>query len=157
MKNSFPPLSHSECTILILGSLPGELSLHKQQYYAYPRNAFWKIICACLAEEFTEDYKTRCDILLKNNIALWDVVYSAECEGSLDSNIKNVTVNDFNAFLSKHPKINKIILNGGKANSLFRKHCKDIHVPIFSLPSTSPANARMHYEEKLSIWKSALL
>ncbi len=157
MKNSFQPLSDSDCTTLILGSLPGELSLEKQQYYAHPRNAFWKIMSDVFNEELSDNYNTRCDMLLKNKIALWDVVHSAEREGSLDNNIKNVTVNDFGSFFTTHSKISKIILNGGKASSLFKKHCKNIDILSFSLPSTSPANAQMSYSEKLNVWKKFIL
>ncbi len=157
MKKSFAPLSHSRCTTLILGSLPGELSLEKGQYYAHPRNAFWKIMCEILGEEFSEDYNARCDMLLRNNIALWDVIASAEREGSLDSDIRSALVNDFDTFLKEHPHITKILINGGKAKSLWNKHCKEISLPVIALPSTSPANARMSYAEKLSTWQKALL
>ncbi|MFI3228056.1 MAG: DNA-deoxyinosine glycosylase [Clostridia bacterium] len=157
MKNSFQPLSHSDCTILILGSLPGEISLQQQQYYAHPRNAFWKIMFEILGEEFSDDYDKRKAMLLKNNIALWDVIESANRKGSLDSDIRDVVVNDFDGFFKEHTKIEKIILNGGKASSLFKRYCKNIDIQAFSLPSTSPANARMSFEEKLEVWREIIL
>ncbi len=157
MKTSFSPLCHNNCTILILGSLPSELSLQKQQYYAHPRNAFWKIIFDVFQKPYSDDYQTKTSLLLENNIALWDVIHTADREGSLDSNIKNSTVNDFTAFLKAHPQIKKILINGGKATSLWKRHCKNIDINVVSLPSTSPANAKMPYSEKLEIWKNNII
>ena len=88
-KYSFPPLISSSAKILILGSLPGEESLKQAQYYAHPRNAFWKIMFTVFNEAYSEDYSVKCELLLKNHIALWDMVHSGNREGSLDSDIKD--------------------------------------------------------------------
>lgn len=156
MKRSFPPLADSNCTILILGSLPGEMSLQQHQYYAHPRNAFWKMMSEILSEAYSDDYKARCDMLLRHNIALWDVVGSAEREGSLDADIKNAMPNDITGFLQSHKQINKILLNGGKASSLFKKYFKNVDVEVIQLPSTSPANAGMSYQQKKEVWRRAV-
>ena len=91
MKYSFAPLRDERCEILILGSLPGEESLRMRQYYAHPRNSFWKIMFEILGEKYTDDYREKCRMMLRHHIALWDVVYSGERQGSLDSNIKNMS------------------------------------------------------------------
>ncbi len=156
MKHSFSSLSDHDCEILILGSLPGDVSLQKKQYYAHPRNAFWRIMCDILGEEFSDNYTARCDMLLRHKIALWDVVHSANRKGSLDTAIKNHTPNDFNAFFHQHPHVRKILLNGGKAATLFHRHCTDSAIPTIALPSTSPAYAGMKYEEKYAIWYNAI-
>ncbi len=156
IKHSLAPLSHAECTILILGSLPGEESLRLQQYYAHPRNAFWRIMAHSLSESLPENYSERREMLLRHNIGLWDVIQSAERKGSLDVDIKNHVPNDLSTFLKSHESVQKILLNGGKAGALFKKHFSDIKVPSILLPSTSPANAKMKFDEKCKIWQAAL-
>ncbi len=161
MKHSFAPLANKHCTLLILGSLPGDESLRQVQYYAHPRNAFWRILCEVFAEDFTQDYPARCTLALRHGVALWDVIGAAEREGSLDTAIRKPQVNDFATFLRAHPAICKICLNGGKAEQLFKRHCADIladpNIEVIALPSTSPANAKMPYAEKLAIWRAAIL
>lgn len=156
-KYSFPPLADENSSILILGSLPGQASLDAQQYYAYPQNQFWKIMFAICGCEFSLDYKIRCDMLLRNHIALWDMIHCGIRKGSLDSNIKNEVPNDIAGFLKEHPNISKILLNGKKAEATFKKNFRDIDIQTFTMPSTSPANARMCFEQKLECWESAIL
>ena len=156
MKSSLEAISNQDSTILILGSLPGEESLKQQQYYAHPRNAFWKIISEILNVTMPEDYDQRCALLLENNIAVWDVIESANREGSLDTAIKNETPNDLVSFLNQHTKITRILINGGKASKSFSKFFKEITIPVYVLPSTSPANASMKYVDKLEKWKAAI-
>ena len=157
MKYSFAPLRDERCEILILGSLPGEESLRMQQYYAHPRNSFWKIMFEILGEKYTDDYREKCRMMLKHHIALWDVVYSGERQGSLDSNIKNMSSNDMSSFLAKYPNIKKILLNGKKAYSVFVKNVPECTAQVICLPSTSPANAAVKYREKLERWSRAVL
>ncbi len=153
MKNCFLPVENADSKILVLGSLPSEISLEKTEYYGNPRNAFWRIMFDIFGEEFSENYDKKCDLVLRHNIALWDVVKSAEREGSLDSDIKNYVVNDFEEFISSHKSLEKIILNGGKSYELFSRYCKNVKIQAVKLPSTSPANARLSYTEKLDAWR----
>lgn len=143
--------------ILILGSLPSVTSLGQQQYYAHPQNAFWRIIEALFANGAPCTYDERVELLKHNRIALWDVIATAKREGSLDSAIQPETVvpNDIVGLLSAYPSITTIYLNGGTAATLFKRHiAKQLSatVQIVPLPSTSPANARMGFEEKLGRW-----
>lgn len=156
MKYSLKPIVNDNVKILILGSLPGEVSLQQNQYYAHPRNFFWKIMYEILGETYCDDYSTRCNMLLNHNIALWDVVGSAERKGSLDSDIKNAIPNDILGFLQSFEQVDKILLNGGKAASLFKKHFRNVSDMAIALPSTSPANASMTYAKKLELWKQAI-
>ena len=155
-KYSFPPLINSSAKILILGSLPGEESLKQAQYYAHPRNAFWKIMFTVFNEVYSEDYSAKCELLLKNHIALWDMVHSGNREGSLDSDIKNEIPNDIEGLLNEYQSISTILLNGKKAEAMYRRYFNQISVHTVTLPSTSPANARLNFEEKLSLWKEAI-
>ena len=144
--------------ILILGSLPSVASVGQRQYYAHPHNAFWHIMEALFAERLSLDYEQRIELLKKHRIALWDVIASAQREGSLDSAIKpnSVVPNDIMALLKAFPSIRSIYLNGGGATALFKRHIAK-QLPrafqIITLPSTSPANARMRFEEKLAQWR----
>ena len=87
MKTGLAPIAGKSSRLLILGSLPGDESIRRQQYYAHPRNHFWPIMAGLLGEELPEDYEKKKAMLLRHGIALWDVLFSAEREGSLDTNI----------------------------------------------------------------------
>ena len=100
---SFNPISTASATILILGTMPGTKSLELQQYYGHPQNNFWRFIFEIVHEDFSVDYEARKSVLLKNNIALWDVLQFCDRIGSLDSAIKNEISNDFEIFLKNHP------------------------------------------------------
>ena len=143
--------------ILILGSLPSVTSLGQQQYYAHPQNAFWRIIEALFANGAPCTYDERIELLKQNRIALWDVIATAKREGGLDSAIQPETVvpNDIVGLLNAYPSITSICLNGGTAATLFKRLiAKQLSttIQIIPLPSTSPANARMGFEEKLGRW-----
>lgn len=157
MKYSMRPVINDDCKILILGSLPGERSLALQEYYAHPQNQFWKIICAVLNEPVPESYELKKQLLLSHNIALWDMVHSARRDNSsLDSKIQKVIPNDIEDLLEKHKNIKRVLLNGGKASSLFKKYFNNLEVETISVPSTSPAYAVMRIEEKIKLWKKAV-
>ncbi len=159
---SFEPIEDSASTVLILGSMPGTVSLATGQYYAHPRNAFWTIMGELLGADPCLPYTDRKNILRSSGIALWDVLASCVRKGSLDSDIRadSVVPNDLNSFLIWHPDITRIYFNGAKAEQCFLKY---VHPSLGStaltyrrLPSTSPANAGMSYKEKLVAWQSAL-
>lgn len=150
-------LSHEPPVALILGSLPSVTSLEQQQYYAHPQNAFWRIIEALFANGAPCNYAQRIELLKQNRIALWDVIATAKREGSLDSAIQPASVipNDIVGLIRAYPSIQAIYLNGGTAATLFKRHiAKQLSttVQIILLPSTSPAHARMGFEEKLGKW-----
>ena len=107
-------------------------------------------------EAYSEDFSVKCDLLLKNNIALWDMVHSGNREGSLDSDIKNEIPNDIEGLLNEYQSISTILLNGKKAEAMYRRYFNQIPVHTITLPSTSPANARLNFEEKLNLWKEAI-
>ena len=137
--------------------MPGVASLEASRYYAFPRNAFWKIMGDLYSAGPDLDYQQRLSILMKNQIALWDVIATCQRPGSLDSAISEsgMRTNDFAGFLSQHTKINRIYFNGQKAAALFRKKVApklDDHYEQLTLPSTSPANAGKNYAEKLDAW-----
>ena len=155
--SSFSPIIDSDSKILILGSVPGVKSLEMQQYYAHPQNKFWKIIFEILNEELSLDYSERIKILKKHHIALWDVIDSCERKGSLDSDIKNEESNQIKELLTEYTNIKAIFCNGQKAYKNLQKILGiDFHIPVFVLPSTSPANAGVTYVEKVLSWRKIL-
>ena len=151
---SFAPITPDNAKILILGTMPGTKSLELNQYYGHKQNNFWKFMFEILKEKFSTDYETRTALLIKNKIALWDVLKFCDREGSLDSAIKNEIANDFETFLETHSNINTILFNGQKAAAFFKKY---VHLKkqyrLITLPSSSPANASKTFESKLEEWK----
>lgn len=158
VKTAFPPIVNAECTILLLGTMPGERSLQLQQYYGHAGNHFWKLIYTLFDAPLETDYAKRKSFILEQGIALWDVVESCTCAGSLDSNIKNEVVNDFPAFYAQYPAIEHVFFDSRKAEQLYLRHSgpsagKTYHL----LPSPSRANASKTFEQKLEAWKELLL
>lgn len=157
---SFPPIATDLSHTLILGTMPGQASLQAGQYYAHPRNAFWKIMVEILGIQSGEPYETRTAAMAMAGIALWDVLQSCVRAGSLDSDIDNNTIvlNDFSWFFNCHPHIRRICFNGTRAEYLYRRHVQPL-LPAspdreyIRLPSTSPANAAIRIEEKSRAWK----
>lgn len=160
----FPPIADAYARILILGSLPGQVSLQRQQYYAQPHNAFWKIMGRLFGAGPELPYEERMQGLVRNGIALWDVCAAAQRPGSLDAAIvhSSVVPNDLAAFIESHPGIGLICFNGGKAADLYRRlvlpGLPDTLCALHyaTLPSTSPAHAAMPFEEKLTRWAAVL-
>lgn len=150
---SFAPIAEIDATLLILGTMPGTKSLELAQYYGHNQNNFWKFIATLFNEEFSADYEVKKALLLKNKIALWDVLQFCDRVGSLDSAIKNEIVNDFDTFLKKHPHIKTIAFNGQKAATFFHKYVRlNQAYQYITLPSTSPANASQPFDLKLKKW-----
>ena len=135
--------------------MPGVQSLKFQQYYANPRNQFWKIIESLLDAKLADNYANKIKILSDHKIALWDVIHSCQRKGSLDSNLRNWKVNSFKDFLNKYPAIKAIFCNGQTAFGLFQQYHGDVVLPIFVLPSTSPAYT-ISFDQKLVQWEQIL-
>ena len=152
--NTLKRIIDENSRILILGTMPGPDSLKRKQYYANPRNRFWKIIYRIIdgCDEPPSDYKERIRFLKENGIALWDVLETCEREGANDSKIRNGKPNDFKTRLRKSPNLNCIFFNGKKAEQFFKNYGCPEDVACIGLPSTSPANARMTLDDKIRRW-----
>lgn len=147
---SFPPISDPMAEVLILGTMPGEKSLKLNQYYGHGGNQFWKLAFAIHDTRFSSDYSSKKEILIKNRIALWDVLKVCERTGIADSAINNEESNDFASFFKVHPQIKLIAINGSNAETYFNtySHIKT-NINKITLPSTSPANTWKTFDEKL--------
>lgn len=150
--------------VLILGTMPGKMSLAQHQYYAHPQNAFWRIIGELLHIDVQADYATRIQQLAEKHIALWDVLKFCVRESSLDTDIErdSEVPNAIVQLLKTHKTIQRICFNGGKAAQLYRRHILPQlpenfrEIEYCALPSTSPAHAGMRYAEKLKAWRVIL-
>ena len=156
----FRPIATPGSRVLVLGSLPGPESLRRRQYYAQPRNAFWRIVSDLFGTGPLDDYPARVAAIERHGLALWDVCASAERTGALDSAIRraSVEVNDFEGFLRRHRAIERVCCNGQTAALLYRRlvlpglPAPASDLPVTVLPSTSPAHAAISYERKLAAW-----
>lgn len=148
--HNIQPVFDENSRMLILGSFPSVKSREQKFFYGHPQNRFWKVISNITGEELPTTIEEKKSLLLRNNIAVWDVIKSCDIVGSSDSSIEKVEVNDF-SIIFNNAKIERIYANGDKAYKLFKKYCKDIE--ITKLPSTSPANAQYSLEKLCKEWK----
>ena len=151
-KCGLSPLLSSDCRVLILGSYPSVLSIKAGEYYAHPRNMFWKIMEIILNIPHNQTYTTRISLLLNHGIGLWDVYAACSREKSADAHIKDPVPNELKTLILNHQDIRIIFLNGRAAEKGFRKFFPDISLQTIYLPSSSPAHA-VHLEEKIKRWR----
>lgn len=151
----FQPVLPENPRILILGSMPSVASLEKSEYYGFPHNRFWKIMSS-YSNTIFESYDDKLNFLDNKGIALWDVIYSCERVGSLDSKIRNVTCNSIDELLREYPSITHIVCNGKKAYTLLLKYFPSLDVEVLSLGSTSNANRSVSERELFDEWETTL-
>jgi hypoxanthine-DNA glycosylase len=157
LKKSFDPISNEKSSILILGSMPGDKSLELREYYGHARNRFWKIIAAITNSEIPVRYEDKINLLLKNDIAVWDVILEASRAGSLDTAIKNEKVNAVDVFIKNHKHLQTVCFNGKKAEALYKKYFAfEAGIRYLTLPSSSPANAGIGLDSIQNLWKKIL-
>lgn len=156
-KTSFDTISDAETTILILGTMPGDKSLELGEYYGHSRNRFWKIISTITNNELPHTYSDKKQLLLKTGIGIWDVAHKANRKGSLDSAIEDEEPNDLESFIASHKNLKVIGFNGTKSEALFDKYFnRKKEIKYVSLPSTSPANTGMDFENICKVWQQLL-
>lgn len=157
--HTFAPVYDENSRILILGTLPSVQSRKQQFYYGHPQNRFWKLLALLVEpnkEGVPQTIEEKKAFLLRNHIAIWDVVAECDILGSSDSSIRNVTAADLTPVLERAP-IQCIYANGGKAQELYQKYTYEkTGREIIRLPSTSPANAAFSMERLLEAWSVIL-
>ena len=140
LKRSFAPVVDRETRLLVLGSLPGEQSLARAQYYANPRNHFWTLMSGVLDVDLVSlGYQERLSALLSHKVGLWDVVASAERSGSLDGAIRGHTANALPELARGLPKLRAVAFNGGKSAAIGTAQLGATDLDLVQLPSSSPA------------------
>ena len=151
--HEIPPVYNKNSEILILGSFPSVKSREGQFFYHHKQNRFWKVLSAVVNDVLPETVDEKKEFLLRNHIAVWDVIASCDIEGSSDSSIKNAVPNNFSDILKAAP-ICQIYTNGGTAYKLYHKYCEKMTgIKAVKLPSTSPANASYSLDRLIGKWK----
>lgn len=156
LTHTFEPVYDENSRILILGTFPSVKSREQNFFYGHPQNRFWKLLAVLLEEPVPISIEEKKSMLLRNHIAVWDVIASCDIIGSSDSSIRNVVPADLNRIV-KYAPIQKIYANGGKAYELYRKYGQQMTgMEAVKLPSTSPANAAWQMERLSGMWKQIL-
>lgn len=156
-KTSFDPISNADTTILILGTMPGNKSLELGEYYGHSRNRFWKIVSTITNNDLPLTYSDKKALLLKSKIGIWDVAHKANRKGSLDSAIEDEEPNDLDGFIARHKNLKVIGFNGTKSQALFDKYFnRKSVIKYIPLPSTSPANTGIDFDNICKQWRQIL-
>ena len=149
----FAPVVDARTRVLILGSLPGDASLKAAQYYAHPQNGFWRLIGAVIAQPdlAAQPYEARLERVRAARIGLWDVIASAQRQGSLDAAIRNPEGADLTALIARLPDLRAVAFNGGTAARIGRRALGDTTLRLIDLPSSSAAFTRP-FADKAAAW-----
>ncbi len=161
MLKALAPLAGERPRILVLGTFPSPLSREKGEYYGNPRNQFWRLMFDVFAPGASgaqnAAYAEKKALLLQNGVALWDVLVACEAKNALDSSITNEVYNTALPAFIQANNIPAVLFNGGNAFRFYRRGIGATeHLGAQVMPSTSPAHARMCYEDKLAVWRAAL-
>ena len=153
MHHCLPPVTRPDTRLLVLGSLPGRVSLERQQYYAHPQNQFWRLMSRVIEHDLVPlRYEDRLEALLDARIGLWDTVAAATREGSLDSNIRLHAASELVELVATLPQLRAVAFNGGTSARIGRRQLADVEaMDLVDLPSSSPAYT-LPFERKLEDW-----
>ena len=159
MRVSHPiePVFDKNSEVLILGSFPSVKSREQMFFYGHPQNRFWRVMANVMSDELPKTIAEKKVFLLKNHIAVWDVIAQCDIDGSSDVSIKNAVPNNLSKILTVAP-IKKICCNGTKAWELYNKYIlQTTGIEAVKLPSTSPANAAWSLERLSRTWRNGIL
>ena len=155
--HGFPACYDQESRILILGSFPSIKSREMGFFYGHPQNRFWKILERVFEEKAPSSVEGRRQYALSHHLALYDSLESCLIKGSEDASIEEEVPADLTPIL-QNGKIQRILLNGKKAQAAFYAHQKmDANIEVINLPSTSSANAAWSLDKLVEAWRKALL
>ncbi|MCQ2475483.1 MAG: DNA-deoxyinosine glycosylase [Clostridia bacterium] len=154
--HNIDPVFDENSEILILGSFPSVKSREYGFFYGHKQNRFWKVTASVFGCKVPQTVEEKKDFLLKNHIALWDVIAECEISASADSSIKNAAANDIGIILNS-AKIKAIFVNGKTAEKYYNKYIlPKTGISAVCLPSTSPANAAQSVEKLSEKWKAEI-
>jgi TDG/mug DNA glycosylase family protein len=153
MQHCFPPVTRPDTRLLLLGSLPGAVSLARRQYYAHPQNQFWRLTGTVLGRDLAAmPYEARLEALLDAGVGLWDTVAAATRRGSLDADIRLHAASDLVRLAATLPELRAIGFNGGTSARIGRRQLGPVEaIDLVDLPSSSPAYT-LAFDRKLAAW-----
>lgn len=154
MHHCFPPVIRPDTRLLVLGSLPGAMSLAGKRYYAHPQNQFWRLIGPVIGRDLVPlSYEERLEGLLDAGVGLWDTVAAATREGSLDADIRLHEASDLAALAATLPALRAVAFNGATSSRIGRTQLEGVSgIALVDLPSSSPAYASMSFARKREAW-----
>ena len=150
---AFEPVVNADTRVLLLGSLPGQISLRESRYYAHPQNQFWRLMSGVTGVDLAPlAYNDRLDALLRAGVGLWDVIASAHRRGSLDSAIESPEIRDLAGIITTLPELRAVAFNGGTALRYgLKQFGKSAPIAVLALPSSSAAHT-IGMPAKQKIW-----
>ena len=152
-----PPVIGRGTKLVVLGSFPGVASLMACEYYAHPRNQFWPILSALWGLDLRAlPYDRRLEEVRERGLGVWDVYAACRRQGSLDSAIQEAEFNDLASLKRRAPGLRGVAHNGGES-ARGMAHTRQLGLPVWRLPSTSPANASWSFERKHAAWRAVFL
>ena len=93
-------------------------------------------------------------------MGLWDVVASGVRPGSLDQHITQEQPNDVAALLDRFPGIGVVCCNGTASHKYLKRYFPELFLretlSVIQMPSTSPAAARLTYEQKFRAYEKIM-
>jgi len=153
LKQGLPPVIGPDAELLVLGSFPGEESLRQARYYAHPQYQFWRLLGDVVGVDLDAmPYAERLGALQRLRIGLWDIITGCEREGSLDGNIRNASLAQFEWLAEHAPHLSAVAMNGRKAGTAAKTLAAHGYRTVV-LPSSSPAYT-LPYAEKLAGWQA---
>lgn len=156
IEHPFDPVWNEHSRVLVLGTFPSVKSRENAFYYGHPQNRFWQVLAMLFGEPTPATVEEKRAMLLRNGVALWDVLASCDITGSADGTIRNPVPNDIASLLRRAP-IRQVFANGQTAANFYRKYClPQTSIEAIPLPSTSPANAAWSVRKLAVAWQALL-
>lgn len=146
------PVFDERSRVLLLGTFPSPKSREVGFFYGHPHNRMWKVLACVYGEDVPQTVEERRAFLLRNGIAMWDVLASCAIRGASDASIRDAVPNDLSRILDVAP-IERIFATGAKAHELYRRYLEPVYGrECMRLPSTSPANAATSLEQLIEAY-----
>lgn len=152
IRHTIAPIYAPNSKVLLLGTMPSPKSREAAFYYAHPQNRFWQTLAAVFSEPLPQNIAEKTSLLLRHQLALWDVLDSCLIKGADDNSIREPQANDIAAIIAK-TQISAVFCTGAKAHQLYQKLClPNTGISAVRLPSTSPANRRFSDSDLLTAY-----
>jgi len=155
LRHTINPVFDERSRVLMLGSFPSPKSREAGFFYGHPQNRMWRVLAAVIGEgAVPQTTEERTAFLLRNRIAMWDVIASCTIEGASDASIRDVVPNDLSRMLDVAP-IKAVFCTGGKSHQLYRRYQEPVTgISAVKLPSTSGANASWSLERLVGAYRA---